>query len=70
MRWTVLMGVIAIAGCASNRGSDDPEARIRDTTYQDTINSADTSHGTREMPDSGDSASRRLSAPPPTDSVQ
>ena len=84
MRWTVLMGVIAMAGCASNRGADDPEGRIQDTTFQDTINSADTSHGTREMPDSADSASRRmlkvpgdsvrledtLSAPQPTDSAR
>jgi hypothetical protein len=56
MRWIVLMGLIATAGCASNRGSDDSEARIRDTTFQDTTISADTSHGTREMPDSADSA--------------
>ena len=81
MRWIVLMGLIATAGCASNRGSDDPEARIQDTTFQDTIISADTSHGTREMPDSADSASGRtlkvpgdsvrledtLSAPPPSE---
>lgn len=51
MRWIVLAGALAVAGCASNRGSNEPDARIRDTTYQDTLSSADTSHGTREMPD-------------------
>jgi hypothetical protein len=78
------MGLIATAGCASNRGSDDSEERIRDTTYQDTTISADTSEGTREMPDSADSARGRtlkvpgdsvrledtLSDPPPSDSVR
>jgi len=84
MRWIVLIGFIAMAGCASNRGSDDSDARIRDTTYQDTIISVDTSEGTREMPDSADSASGRrlkvpgdsvrledtLSIPPTSDSMQ
>jgi hypothetical protein len=85
MRLLILVGVIALAGCASNRGSEEPEARIRDSamTGSDTLNPSDTSHGTRETP-GDDSAGRRtlkvpgdsvrledtLSAPPPSgDSV-
>lgn len=59
MRLLMTLGVIAIASCASNRGAEEPEARVRDTTFKDTLNPADTSHGTREMPDSADSRSRR-----------
>jgi hypothetical protein len=81
MRCLMLLGVVAMAGCASNRGSEEPEARIRDTTMtgQDTLTSSDTSRGTREIPEA-DSADRRmlkvpgdsvrledtLSAPPPS----
>ncbi len=59
MRFLMLLGVVTMAGCASNRGSEEPEARIRDTaiTGTDTVESSDTSHGTRELP--GDSADRR-----------
>jgi hypothetical protein len=81
MRFLMLLGVIAMAGCASNRGSEETEARVRDTTATmgDTLNPSDTSHGTRDMP-GADSAGRRtlkvpgdsvrledtLSAPPPS----
>ena len=64
MRLRMLMGIVALVGCASNRSSDEPEARIRDSamTASDTVESSDTSHGTREM--SGDSVERRrLSVP-------
>jgi hypothetical protein len=81
MRLLMMAGVIAMIGCASNRGSEEPEARIRDTTStgRDTLNPSDTSQGTREMP-GADTAGRRtlkvpgdsvrledtLSAPPPS----
>ena len=64
MRLRMLMGIVALVGCASNRSSDEPEARIRDSamTARDTVEARDTSHGTREMP--GDSVERRtLSVP-------
>ena len=52
MRLRMLMAIVALVGCASNRSSDEPEARIRDSamTARDTVESSDTSHGTREMP--------------------
>jgi hypothetical protein len=81
MRVLMLVGVIAMAGCASNRGSEEPVARIQDSTFKDTLSSSDTSHGAREMPDSGSGRMLKvpgdsvrledtLSAPPPSqDSV-
>lgn len=46
MRGLVLTGLVTavLAGCASNKASDEPGTRIRDssTTAQDTVNPSDT----------------------------
>jgi predicted component of type VI protein secretion system len=56
MRRLLLAALLtASAGCASNRASDEPGARIRDTTLtaQDTVNPNDTLPHIRDsMPDS------------------
>ena len=57
MRHMILVGLVsaAAAGCASNKASDEPGTRIRDTTMtaQDTTNPTDTLLHIRDsMPDS------------------
>jgi predicted component of type VI protein secretion system len=54
-RLLLVASLTAAAGCASNRTSDEPGARIRDTTLtaQDTTNPNDTLPHIRDsMPDS------------------
>ena len=57
MRQIILVGVVsaALAACASNKASDEPGTRIRDTTStaQDTTNPDDTLPHIRDsVPDS------------------
>jgi predicted component of type VI protein secretion system len=57
MRQIILVGLVsaAVAACASNKASDEPGTRIRDTTTtaQDTTNPNDTLPHIRDsMPDS------------------
>jgi hypothetical protein len=65
MRFTMLVALLALAGCAGNKADDKENVRIRDTTVTagDTLAPADTmDRSRRAMPDTAgalDTTSRR-----------